>query len=272
MKRTINQLLPHRVGFFEDPRFRRARMTFVGLFGMTVLVFVGIAIMLLREAKLSSEGDLTEIEPARVDLPESPHKVIETAIHLSQAGNLAGAKKVLLRVDLEKANSAEGWELAGALMAAEGRTEAALSLYDKAIAIRPSSSLYYRRAHLLREHGDFDLALKSMELALALAPGDVFLSNERLLLLVQSGRKEIANDLIQALREQGSPGSSSPWILGLCGVALENGEFSEAKKTLSAGQAALAPEVFNQLLSNPVIVRHVSRPEISPFYFRNQPR
>ena len=54
-----------------------------------------------------------------------------------------------------------------------------------------------------------------------------------------------------------------------CGMALEKGDYGQARNLLGIGKRTVAPEVFEQMLKNPVISRHESRPEIMPFFFSN---
>ena len=175
----------------------------------------------------------------------------------------------MLHVDLESARSAAGWELAGMLEEAVGNSQSAMVQYTRGLAIKPSGSLYWHRARLLRQRGDLVPAAKDMDLAAAAAPRDITISNERLLLMVQAGLADQANAEIKTLREHGGTENTAAWIFGLCGVALQNSEFSEAKKILDVAKVSVPPQVFDHMLNDPVLVRHMARPEIAAFYFSN---
>ena len=54
-------------------------------------------------------------------------------------------------------------------------------------------------------------------------------------------------------------------------MELEKGDYGQAANLLGLGKRAVAPEVFEQMLKNPVISRHQSRPEIMGFFFSNLP-
>ncbi len=199
-------------------------------------------------------------------------KEIDVASRLFFAGDVSAARRVLLQVDLGSARSAEGWELAGMLEEVVGNSQSAIAQYTRGLEIRKSGSLYWHRAHLLRQRGDFLPAMKDMDLAVAATPRDITISNERLLLMVQAARADQANAEIKALREHDGTGNAGAWIFGLCGVALQNGEYSEAKKLLGVAKESVPPQIFDRMLKDPVLVRHMARPEITAFYLSNLPK
>ncbi len=182
------------------------------------------------------------------------------------------AHQLIDQVDLDRAHSSSAWLLAGVLKEKSGDPSAAMELYSRGIASSPSSNLYYRRALLWRASGNFDSALLDLENVTHLDPGDFLASNERFLLLLQMGRKE---QMLAELKEKNVGGNAvreASCVLGLCGLALENGQFSEAAKLLDHGKILLSPETFDQLLINPVLLRHQSNPAILPFYITNLPK
>jgi tetratricopeptide (TPR) repeat protein len=196
---------------------------------------------------------------------------VDEAARLFLAGDLEGSRSVLLGVDLSRARSAEAYELAGMLEEAAGKSESARDLYTKGLAVKPNAALYAHRADLLRKREDFDAALADMDRAAALAPMDIGISNERLLLLVQAGRIGQADAEIKAIREREGTGNAGAWLFGVCGIALENGEYSEAKKILTLAKQSIPPKIFDRMLKDPVLIRHMTRPEITPFYLGNLP-
>jgi len=241
----------------------------VAVLGVAVILLAGAA-FLLRPKPPLPEG-ITPPADAAAEAAKA-RKGIDEATRLFSEGNLDAARRVLLQVDLNSARSAEGWELAGMLEESVGNSQSALTQYTRGLAIRQSGSLYWHRAHLLRQRGDFLPAMKDMDLAAARAPADMSISNERLLLMVQSGRADQANAEIKALREHDGTGTAGAWIFGLCGVALQNGEFSEAKKLLAVAKASVPPQIFDRMLKDPSLVRHMARPEITEFYLSNLPK
>jgi tetratricopeptide (TPR) repeat protein len=254
-----------RLNCFQDPRYRKDRITMVAVLGLAVILLACVSI-LLRPNPAPTEGR----PPAAA--AENSHKEIDEASRLFLSGDVDAARRVLLHVDLESAQSAAGWELAGMLEEAVGNSQSAMVQYTRGLAIRPSASLHWHRAHLLRQRGDLAAAMKDVDLAAAAAPRDITISNERLLLMVQAGLADQANAEIKALREHGGTENTAAWIFGLCGVALQNSEFSEAKKILDVAKASIPPQVFDRMLNAPVLVRHMARPEIAAFYFSNLPK
>ena len=187
-----------------------------------------------------------------------------------RAGDLRRAQNLLDEADLSRAGSPLGWELAGLLQEQSGRKAGALDFYSRGIAAGPSEGLYYRRALLYRASDDLELALADMDRALAISPVDIVISNERLLLLVQLGRKEQVSKELNALNSLGIDARGR--IFALSGIAMENKEFSQGASLLAAGKKSVPPQVFEQMLKNPVIFRHQARPEIIPFYISNLPQ
>lgn len=234
------------------------------------MVTLGLAVVLLAGAFLllnSNHPSSPEKSPAA-----SARKGIADASRLFSAGDAAAARSVLLQVDLEGAHSAEGWELAGMLEEAVGNSPSALTQYTKGLAIKQSAALYWHRARLLRQQGDFTAAMKDMDLAAGAAPMDIAISNERLLLMVQAGLGDQAGAEIKTLSGPAGAGNTGAWIFGLCGIALQNGEYSEANKLLGVAKASVPPQIFDHMLKDPVIVRHMALPEISEFYLSNLPK
>ena len=173
-------------------------------------------------------------------------------------------------MDLAQAASPKAWELAGILKENAGDSRAAMEIFSRGIAAAPSEWLFYRRAVLHRTNGEFDLALDDMDRATANPPVDHLLSNERLLLLIQMGRQDQARAELQALNARNA--EPAGWIFGLCGMALQNGEYQEAGRLLTSGKQSANPTAFQQILKNPVLSRHQTRPELMPFYFSNLPK
>lgn len=205
--------------------------------------------------------------PAAAGVPDDSRERIAAALLALKSGDPAGAEKVLSEVDLAKAAFPPAWELAGMLREAAGDSRAAMELYSQGIESAPSEGLYYRRAVLRRNDKQFDLALSDMDRATAHPPVHALLTNERILLLIQMGRKKQAGEEIKSLGAHSL--ELAGWIFGLCGMSLENGDYKEAGRLLALGKKSAAPAVFQQILKNPVLSRHQSQPEMMPFYFGN---
>ena len=195
---------------------------------------------------------------------------VEDAVSAFQAGDIVEARKLLAAADLDRAGSSFGWELAGLLKEQEGKMIDAMDFYSRGIAATPAEGLYYRRAILRRARGEFELALGDMDHAAALSPADIVVTNERLLLLVQMGRKEQAARELNAMNSYATDAKGR--IFALIGIALENGDYSQGASLLELGKKSVPPQVFEQMLRNPVLSRHQTRPEILPFYISNLPR
>ena len=271
--------------YFIDPRYRENRIRMVILLPIALLGLGGIGVLLVVQHGRDDSNakdllllrDMT-LEPVPGSVPPAAPAVasagsrnnIEGAVLAFRSGDQEGARKILAGIDLEKTGSPFGWELAGLMREREGDKKAALDYYSRGIALMPSEGLYYRRALIHRESGEFESALGDMNRAMALAPADIVISNERILLLVQMGRKDQAGEELKALNVLGNEASGR--IFALCGIALENGDFSQGGNLLALGKKAVAAQVFEQMLKNPVISRYQGRPEIMPFYISNMAR
>lgn len=192
---------------------------------------------------------------------------IAAAVKTFMSGDRSGARDLLDGIDLVKANSAPAWEMAGQLKEFDGDRKAAEDLYTRGIGLSPTGGLFYRRAVLRRTAGELPKALEDMERAVNMTPDNPVFSNDRILLLIQMGRKEQAGSEMKALSDRG--GDSSGWVFGFCGMALEKGDYGQAAKLLGLAKRSVPPEVFEEMLRNPVISRQQSRPEIMPFFFSN---
>ncbi len=200
-------------------------------------------------------------------VPDNSRERIQAAVAAYQSGDRETARTQLAGVDLSRAASAPAWEVAGLLKEFEGDKRSAEDCYSRGLVLAPSAGIYYRRALLRRGDEDFPRALEDLDRAVALSPENIVFTNDRLLLLIQMGSKDRAGAEMKALSDRG--GSAGGWIFGFCGMALENGDYRKAASLLARAKKSVPPHVFAQMLMNPVIARHQSRPEILPFFFTN---
>ena len=247
----------------------------VVLIPMALAVIVGIVVgLILQQREATEEAARLHPEPvAKIDIAPpptptpGPREQIEEAVAAFKAGDLEGARRLLANMDLVQAAAPSGWELAGLLEEKNGNMTDAMDFYSQGIASAPSEGLYYRRALLRRENEELDLALEDLDQGLAIASTDIVISNERILLLIQMGHKEQAAkelNVLNALRAD-----IRRRIFALSGIALENGEFVKGANLLKLGKKSVAPQIFEQMLKNPVISRHQGQAEILPFYISN---
>ena len=261
---------PPKVHYLEDQRFSHEHHILAVAAAFIFLALAGIAVIF----SLRSDDEGVPIYaavpgslPPQEVVPDTPEKIIKEEIRDFLSGNKDRAKQLLAEVDLVKVASPPAWELAGMLKEDAGDSPAAMEIYSRGIAAGPSEGLFYRRAILHRNIGEFDLALADMDRATASPPVHHLLSNERLLLLIQMGRLDQAHAELQALTTRNV--DPAGWIFGLCGMALQNREYQEAGRLLASAKQSADPTVFQQILKNPVLSRHQARPELMPFYFSN---
>ena len=264
---------PPKVYYLEDERFRHEHNVIAVAITFIFLAFAGITVVFsLRpdDEKPPVYAAVPGALPPREEAPDSPDKIIKKAVSSFLSGDNDRANQLLAGVDLEQAASPQAWELAGMLKEGAGDSRGAMEIYSRGIAVAPSEWLFYRRAVLHRANGEFELALDDMDRATASPPVHHLLSNERFLLLIQMGRQDQARAELQALNTNGD--DPAGWIFGLCGMALQNGEYQEAGRLLASAKQSADPSVFQQILKSPILSRHQARPELMPFYFSNLPK
>jgi tetratricopeptide (TPR) repeat protein len=264
---------PPNARYLEDLRYRREHGILAAAVAVIFLALAAIAVVF----SLRPEDDGVPIYgavpggiPPPEESPDTPDKIVKDAILAFKSGEKDRASQLLAGVDLAQAASPPAWELAGMLKADAGDRQAAMEIYSRGIAAAPSEGLFYRRAILHRDIGELDLALDDMDRATARPPVHALLSNERLLLLLQMGRIDQARAELQALNARNA--DPAGWIFGLCGMALQNGEYQQAGRLLASAKQSADPAVFQQILNNPALSRHQFRPELMPFYFSNLPK
>ena len=263
---------PPNAHYLEDPRYRREHGILAAAVAVIFLALAAIAVVfsLPRDEDPPVYGAVPGGIPPPEESPDTPDKIVKDAILAFKSGEKDRASQLLAGVDLAQAASPPAWELAGMLKADAGDRQAAMEIYSRGIAAAPSEGLFYRRAILHRDIGELDLALDDMDRATARPPVHALLSNERLLLLLQMGRTDQARAELQALNARNA--DPAGWIFGLCGMALQNGEYQQAGRLLASAKQSADPAVFQQILNNPALSRHQFRPELMPFYFSNLPK
>jgi len=261
------------VHYLEDPRFSHEHNVVTLAATLIFLALAGITVVFsLRhdDEKPPVYAAVPGGLPPQEATPDSPDKIIKKAIRAFLSGEKDRAKQLLAGVDLAQAASPLAWELEGMLKEDAGDNRAAMETYSQGIAAAPSEWLFYRRANLHRASGELDLALEDMDSATATPSVHYLLSNERLLLLIQMGRLDQARAELEALDARNAEPSS--WIFGLCGMALQNGDYEKAGRLLASGKQSVDPSIFQQILKNPVISSYQTRPELMPFFFSNLPK
>lgn len=261
--------------FFRDPRYRIERITWI-------LVVPGIVVMLAvtciifyfreaawREAELARRAreEAAQPAPTPVKRAASAQEQVAEAAWAFDSGKVEEAKELLAGVDLEKLASPEAWSLAARVQASGENPAGGIETFTRAITATPSSELYYRRALLYRDTAEFDNARKDLEQAAALEPNNPIYPNERLLLLLQMGRKDqVKAEVTSIILSKAEPRF---WVFGLAGLALENKQFGEAAELLTKARALIDEKSYRQLLSNPTVSRHQGRSEIYPLFISN---
>ncbi len=253
--------------YFSDRRYRQHRIALALLLPFTCAVLIGLVILLyFQQRETLALAHATQEESSVQMAPPDVLARIDSAVRAYAVGNTAEARKQLADVNLERAASPSAWVIAGLLKESERNYDAALDLYSRGITATPDISLFYRRASLYRTVGKYEAALQDLDRARYLDPGDILVSNERLLLLVQLDREQQAVGEIEYLQKNSSGIDDSNWIFGQVGIALKHGDYIKAQELLNRAKSSVDSAIFSQMLKNPAIVRYQIQPEILPFY------
>lgn len=262
--------------YFADPRYRRERIILVIIVPLVLIVVGGGGYYLVQRQKKETKEDVARVLP---DLPptekpvmptpppETPAQRLDRAAAAYKRGNTEEAARILAEVDLDEVNSPVGWALAGLLQAEAGNNDGAIDFYTQGINKTPSAELYYRRALLYRQARNMKEAYADFLKASDLSPTDIVLTNERILTLIQLGRKEEARDLATALVQ--TDGTARSWIFGLAGLALEQQQYPEAAELLERARTLVDERTYRTLLDSPALSNYQNRPEIMEFFLQN---
>ncbi|HKK18096.1 MAG TPA: tetratricopeptide repeat protein, partial [Opitutales bacterium] len=177
-------------------------------------------------------------------VPETP----EEAVHL---GRLLLAKNDLDRLIpiLEKAllrgnTSAEGWALLGRAHLKKDRNALAISALNQSLALEPEQAQSLAlRGSLLRKIGDLEGALVDYARAHRLEPSSPVLSYERGLVLLQLGRIEEAEPMLQLAARKLISHVTLDLLHASCAYTL--GKYEEAAQSL---EEYLDPELAGEAL------------------------
>jgi protein O-GlcNAc transferase len=107
--------------------------------------------------------------PARRELP--PPEALRTAFAVYTGGNLPEAERLCRAVAAARPDSFDTWHLLGVIQSQLGKSDKALTSYDRALALRPDvPEALTNRGAALHDLGRFADALKDYEAALTLRP------------------------------------------------------------------------------------------------------
>ena len=255
--------------FFEDPLYGRERIFLFIVLPICLLIAAGIgAAIFLSHGQPAAPAEPPAPLPLLPAKPTTP-ELIDKAKKAYESGNTDSALFGLAKIDLSKADSPVGWELAGLLREKEGDKTGAFEAYSKGLSSNPSADLFYRRALVYRDWENLPAALGDLDDANRMNPHDPLYTNERYLLLIQMGMKEKVRAELTGFITSGVRTDTKEWIFALAAIALENAQYNDAAESLAACRSAFPPDTFVKLLKSPTMQRHQSRPEIFPFYINN---
>src|SRR5579863_6204326 len=116
-------------------------------------------------------------------------EAFDIALKSFRAGKLTEAEQICLKMLSADPDSAATLNLLAVIHTSLGRHEAALSSYDRALALRPDFiQALSNRGAVLKQMRRYDEALESLDRAVALQPDLVAVLNNRAGILQQLGR------------------------------------------------------------------------------------
>ena len=260
--------------FFNHPLYGRERIFLYIVLPVSLLLAAGVAVAIfLSHSRPAAPAASAEPVAPLPLLPTKPTtaELVNKAKKAYESGDAERALFGLAKIDLSKAHSPVGWELAGLLREKEGDQTGAFEAYSKGISSNPSADLFYRRALVYRAWQNLPAALGDLDAANRMDPHDPLYTNERYLLLIQMGLKDKVRAELTGFITSGVRTDTKEWIFALAAIALENAQYDDATETLAACRDAFSSGLFVKILKNPVMQRYQARPEIFPFYINNAP-
>ncbi len=238
-------------------RIRIAVLAFLGVLALTA----AFGLLLLPAPPVPPAGEFSSVgeqEPDEKPVPVVAAMDLTEAERAMEAGDLEGCRRALESVEWN--DVPQGWELAGRLAERDGDMEAAVSNYQKGLALHPTSGLHLRLALLLLKSGDAQSALPHLEAGHAMDPSNALVSNLRLLTLLHLGRKNEVEQEVSAWSAIG--GDSAPWVFALAAVFFEHGDFQQGAGLLRLGRSTVDRATFDLLLDHPALASHANKPEV----------
>jgi|GEM_PF-1459444 hypothetical protein len=262
--------------YFRDPRYQtERRLLFIGLpLVLLVGAGLGVGVVFLRP-HLGRLGNLGSGQPEARNIlqpivkyaPKTPQMALNDARKAADEGDFERAAVLLDQVNPKAVRLADFVELSGRIKAATGFPEAARTEYARGLREDPSAHLHYWQAVLDRDAGDLSSAISHCDRALVMDRNHPLASNERLLLMLQLSKKEEVRSEITSLITDNRP--KAQWLVGLAGIALEEGQVEEAVTLLTHARSVLDRSDYFQLLTHPLLARHQTNARLFPLFLRN---
>lgn len=176
--------------------------------------------------------------------PETPTEAVHLGRVLMRIGDVDTMLPILEKALMRNAASAEGWAILGRAHLKKEHTNLAISALNQSLALEPKqSSTLALRGSLLRKIGDLDGALADYERAHRLEPSSPVLSYERGLVLLQLGRINEAESMLETAARKLSTHVTLELLHASCAYAI--GEYEKAAQSL---REYLAPELSGETL------------------------
>jgi tetratricopeptide (TPR) repeat protein len=184
-------------------------------------------------------------------------QALDIALKAYSAGKLAEAEQICLRIIAADPESAAALNLLAVTYASLGRSEMALSSYDRALALRPDFiQAWNNRGAVLKQLQRFSEALECYDRALELQPDTVEVLNNRAGVLHdmrRHGEALAGYDRALALRP------NYPEALNNRGIALQALGRHEDALTSYDSALALRPDFVEALYNRGIALHHLER-------------
>lgn len=128
--------------------------------------------------------------------PADHRPLANLAVVLRGAGQLEAARELLERARALAPRSAKVLTNLGNVLFALGRHAEAMASYRESVDLEPSLAAHRSLGQLAQQHGQHELALRQLSLALQLAPGDLGLVADLATCAVHAGQLELARECV----------------------------------------------------------------------------
>ena len=176
--------------------------------------------------------------------PETAAEAVHLGRVLMRIGNVDTLIPILEKALIRNAASAEGWAILGRAQLKKEHTNLAISALNQSLELEPKQSKTLAlRGSLLRKIGDLEGALADYERAQRLEPSSPVLSYERGLVLLQLGRIDEAEPMLEIAARKLTTHVTLDLLHASCAYAI--GEHAKAAQSL---REYLEPELSGEAL------------------------
>ena len=254
--------------YFGDERFRTERILLVTVIPAVILLVVLVFAFLLLTKQNDKPYELLTAD--KVEGPLVPPRVLtplEEGEAALEAMDYAGAREAFGRV--------EGQDRPKALLRLahldrlDENHQQAIAHLDETLAETPEALAFFLRGDSHRALGDMEKAVEDIKKATELASAEPAYANAHLLLQMQMGKAREVAENIRVKQSLGLGSTEANWSLAAAAFALARNDSEIAAAMLRRAYGAMSVEMFDLLMSYPVMKQFEDKPEAMPYYIKS---